>query len=66
MDLIWVHHEKAPKPMQEQRTLQGEKNTFATAHTFSGLTHPYTIGVAISTTGQLGQKVGLYICFQEP
>jgi hypothetical protein len=29
-------------------TLEGGKNTFTVAHTFSTLTHPYTIDIAIS------------------
>jgi hypothetical protein len=52
--------------MSSKRTLNlfVGKDTFAIAHSSSGLTHSYTINVAISMAAKLGQK--LYIYFQDP
>jgi hypothetical protein len=37
-------------------TLQGQKNTFATAHISRSVKHLYIIDVVISMEGKLGQK----------
>jgi hypothetical protein len=50
-------------PQEGAKTDSGAENSFAIAHACSGLTRSYTIDVAISMVGKLGQNT--YIYFEE-
>jgi hypothetical protein len=54
INITWAHHE------YRTATLWGQKDTFATGHISSGLTHSYTIDVATSVPQKLA-----HTCFQE-
>jgi hypothetical protein len=50
-------------PQKGTKSDLGVENSFAIAHASSGLTHSYTINVAISMAGKLGQKINRVILY---
>jgi hypothetical protein len=47
-------------PREGASTNAGVQNSFTTSCTSSGLMHSYSINVAISVAGKLGQKIHIY------